>query len=236
MATYVLVHGAWHGGWCWEHVASRLRAQGHRVFCPTLTGLGERAHLLTREVNLSTHIADVVGVLEAEELSGVVLCGHSYGGIVITGVAARAKARLRQLVYLDSAIVEDGQTWASIGLPEIVAERRKSAQESSGGVSVPVPKAEVFGLLEPADISWVQRRMTPQPFGGYDEKMHWGGPIGNGVPKVYVDCTDPVYAGLNPVKERYRGKPGWPFVELKTGHDAMVSAPEETAQLLLKFA
>lgn len=211
-------------------------AAGHRVFCPTLTGLGERAHLLSREVNLTTHIQDVVALLEAEELSDVVLCGHSYGGIVITGVAARAKERLRQLVYLDSAIVEDGATWASIGLPEIVAERRKSAQESSGGVSLPVPKAEVFGLTDPDDIDWVQRRMTPHPFGGYEQKMHWGRPVGNGVPKIYVDCTDPAYAGLAPVKERYRDKPGWSFVELKTGHDAMVSAPVETAKLLLEFA
>ena len=230
------MHGAWHGGWCWRRVADLLTAKGHRVFCPTLTGLGERAHLLTREVKLTTHIQDVVGLLESEELNEVVLVGHSYGGIVITGVAARAKARLRQLVYLDSAIVEDGASWASIGLPEIVAERRRSARESSGGVSVPVPKAEVFGLLEPADIAWVQRRMTPQPFGGYDEEMRWGGPVGNGLPKVYVDCTDPVYTGLNPVKERYRGKRGWPFVEIKTGHDAMVSAPGETAKLLLEYS
>jgi len=232
----VLVHGAWHGGWCWRRVSDRLLAAGHRVFCPTLTGLGERAHLLSRDVNLTTHIQDVVALLEAEELSDVVLVGHSYGGIVITGVAARAKARLRQLVYLDSAVVEDGASWASIGLPEIVAERRKSAQQSSGGVSVPVPKAEVFGLLEPADIAWVQRRMTPQPFGGFDEVLRWGGPVGNGLPKVYVDCVEPAFAGLAPVKERYRGKPGWPFVELKTGHDAMVSAPEATAQLLLNFS
>ncbi len=235
-STYVLVHGAWHGGWCWRHVAHRLVAAGHRVFCPTLTGLGERAHLLTREVKISTHIQDVVALLEAEELEKVVLVGHSYGGIVITGVAARAKARLKQLVYLDSAIVEDGASWASIGLPEVVAERRKAAQESSGGVSLPVPDARVFGLLRPDDIAWVQRRLTPQPFGGYEEKMHWGGPVGNGVPKVYVDCTDPAYAGLAPVKERYRGKPGWPFAQLRTGHDAMVSAPAETAQLLLGFA
>ena len=234
--SYVLVHGAWHGGWCWRRVADRLVAAGHRVFCPTLTGLGERAHLLTRGVNISTHVQDVVALLEAEELEQVVLVGHSYGGIVITGVAARAKARLRQLVYLDSAIVEDGASWASIGLPEVVAERRRTAQESSGGVSVPVPKAEVFGLTKADEIAWVQRRMTPQPFGGYDETMRWGGPVGNGLSKVYVDCTDPVYAGLNPVKERYRGKPGWTFVELKTGHDAMVSAPAETAKLLLEFA
>jgi pimeloyl-ACP methyl ester carboxylesterase len=232
----VLVHGAWHGGWCWRRVADRLIAAGHRVFCPTLTGLGERAHLLSREVNLETHITDVVGLLEAEELGQVVLVGHSYGGIVITGVAARAKARLRQLVYLDSAIVEDGASWASIGLPQVVAERRKAAQEFSGGVSLPVPKAEVFGLSNPKDLEWVQRRMTPHPFGGYDQAMRWNGPVGNGLPKLYVDCTDPAYAGLAPVKARYRGKPDWPFAELKTGHDAMVSAPEETAQLLLKFS
>lgn len=234
-SNYVLVHGAWHGGWCWRRVSDRLTAAGHRVFCPTLTGLGERAHLLSREVNMTVHIADVVGLLEAEELEGVVLVGHSYGGIVITGVAARAKARLRQLVYLDSAIVEDGESWSSAHTPQIQAERRKLA-EPSGGVSMPVPKAEVFGLRDPQDLAWVQRRMTPQPFAPYDQKMNWGGPVGNGVPKLYVDCTDPAYAGLAPVKQRIRGNPAWRFVELKTGHDAMVSAPEETTKLLLKFS
>ena len=233
--TYVLVHGAWHGGWCWRRVADLLKAQGHRVFCPTLTGLGERAHLLSREVNMTTHINDVIAVLEAEELEDVVLVGHSYGGIVITGVAAKAKSRLWQLVYLDSAIVEDGDSWSSAHSPEVQAERRKLA-ESSGGVSMPVPKAEVFGVLKPEDIDWVQRRLTPQPFAPYDQKMHWGGPVGNGLPKIYVDCTEPAYAGLAGVKNKYRGKPGWPFAEIRTGHDAMVSAPAETAQLLLGFA
>jgi pimeloyl-ACP methyl ester carboxylesterase len=184
---------------------------------------------------MSTHIEDVAGVLETEELTGVVLVGHSYGGMVITGVAARAKARIRQLVYLDSAVVEDGEAWSTAHTPQVQADRRKLA-EPSGGVSMPVPKAEVFGLRKPEDLEWVQRRMTPQPFGPYDQKLHWGGPVGNGLPKVYVDCTDPVYTGLTPVKDRYRGKPGWPFIELKTGHDAMVSAPEETAKLLLGFA
>jgi pimeloyl-ACP methyl ester carboxylesterase len=206
------------------------------VFCPTLTGLGERAHLLSRSVNISTHIADVLGVLEAEALENVVLAGHSYCGIVITGVAARAKARLRQLVYLDSAIVEDGGTWAGVAPPAVAAERRRLAQESSGGLSMPVPKAEVFGLREPKDLEWVQRRLTPHPFACYEETMRWGGPVGNGLPKVYVDCTDPAYAGLAALKDRYRGGTGWPFTELKTGHDAMVSAPEGTAKLLLGFA
>jgi pimeloyl-ACP methyl ester carboxylesterase len=233
--TYVLVHGAWHGGWCWRRVADRLKAQGHRVFCPTLTGLGERAHLLTREVNMTTHINDVLAVLEAEELEDVVLVGHSYAGIVITGVAAKAKSRLWQLVYLDAAIVEDGEAWSSAHTPQMQAERRKLA-EASGGVSLPVPKAEVFGLREPEDLDWVQRRLTPQPFAPYDQKMQWGGPVGNGLPKVYVDCVDPVYAGLTPAKDRIRGKKEWPFIVLKTGHDAMVSAPEDTAKLLLGFA
>jgi hypothetical protein len=99
-----------------------------------------------------------------------------------------------------------------------------------------VPEAKVFGLSDPKDLEWVQRRMTPHPFGGYDQPMRWGCPVGNGIPKVYADCTDPAYAGLAPVKNRYRGKPEWPFREIKTGHDAMVSAPEETAKLLLEFA
>jgi len=233
--NYVLVHGAWHGGWCWRRVSDRLAAAGHRVFCPTLTGLGERAHLLSREVNLTTHIQDVVAVLESEELNEVVLVGHSYGGIVITGVAARAKARLKQLVYLDSAIVADGESWSDALPPEAVVARRKAGAES-GGVSLPLPKAEFFGVEDPADRAWVDRRMTPQPFGPFDQKMRWGGPIGNGVPKLYVDCVDPAFPGLAGVKNRYRGTPGWTWTEIRTGHDAMVSAPEETAKLLLEFA
>jgi pimeloyl-ACP methyl ester carboxylesterase len=236
VANFVLVHGAWHGGWCWRRVADRLAGAGHRVFCPTLTGLGERAHLLTPEVGLDTHIADVVGLLEAEELQEVVLVGHSYAGIVITGVADCAKARLRKLIYLDAAVVEDGHAWSGHALPEIAAERRRLAQASSGGLSMPVPEAEVFGLRDAAGLAWVQRRLTPHPFRPFDQKMRWKNPIGNGVPKVYVECVDPAYANLAAVRDRYRGQPGWQFVALKTGHDAMVSAPEETARLLEGFA
>ncbi|MGQ0511847.1 MAG: alpha/beta fold hydrolase [Betaproteobacteria bacterium] len=235
-STFVLVHGAWHGGWCWRRVSDRLLAAGHRVFCPTLTGLGEKAHLLTREVNLTTHIQDVVGLLEAEELKDVVLVGHSYGGIVITGVAAHARARLRQLVYLDSALVEDGAAWSGVAPPAMAAERRRLAQESSGGLSLPAPKAEVFGVLDAADQAWVERRLTPHPFASYDQKMNWGGPIGNGLPRIYVDCTNPASASLAEMKKLYRGRPEWYFEELNTGHDAMVSAPEETTRILLRYA
>lgn len=234
--TYVLVHGAFHGGWCWRRVAERLAAAGRRVFVPTLTGLGERAHLLSREINLDTHVRDVVALFEAEEIADAVLVGHSYGGIVITGVAARMREKIRQLVYLDAALVGDGESWSDAVPPEAAAARRKAAAETSGGLTIPAPDAAFFGITDPADQAWVDRRLTPHPFAAFDQKMHWGGPLGNGLPKVYIDCVDPVFPGLAAVKARYRGKPGWPFVELKTGHDAMVSAPEETAKLLLEFS
>jgi pimeloyl-ACP methyl ester carboxylesterase len=230
------VHGAWHGGWCWRRVADRLAAAGHRALCPTLTGLGERAHLLSPEVDLDTHIQDVIGLLEAEELNDVVLVGHSYAGIVITGVAARAKARLRQLVYLDALLVEDGHSWAQSSPPEVAEARRRSVVVSRGVKCIPAPDPAIYGFADPADTEWVRRRLTPHPFAAFDQKMDWGGPLGNGLPKTYVDCTDPAIPILTPTKERIRGTPGWEFVGLKTGHDLMVSAPEATTRILLQYA
>jgi len=206
------------------------------VFCPTLTGLGERRHLLSSEVNLETHIQDVVGLLEAEELTDIVLVGHSYGGIVITGVAARAKARLRQLVYLDAVLVEDGQAWSDVFPPEVVETRRKSAVMQGGVKTIPAPDPAIYGFADPADTEWVRRRMTPHPFATFDQRMHWGGAIGNGLPKAYIDCREPAMPALAAIKERHRGKPGSSFIDLKTGHDLMVSAPEETTRILLQYA
>ena len=206
------------------------------MFCPTLTGLGERAHLLDRNVNLDTHFSDVICLIEAEELTEVVLVGHSYGGIVITGVAARIPGRIRQLVYLDSALVEDGHSWSEVLPADLAAARRKTAAETSGGLSLPAPKPQFYGVTDPDDCAWLERRMTPQPFAAFDQKMHWGGPIGNGLPKVYIDCSEPAFAGFTAMKAHYRSRPDWTFIELATGHDAMVSAPEATAKLLLEFS
>jgi pimeloyl-ACP methyl ester carboxylesterase len=229
-----LVHGAWHGGWCWRRVAERLEKQGHRVFTPTLTGLGERAHLLTSAVDVETHIRDVLGMMEAEELEDVVLAGHSYAGLVISGVAARARRRLRRLVYLDALIVEDGQSWAEAFPPEVAEARRKSAVVTNGVKTIPPPDPAIYGFADPADTEWVRRRMTPHPFAAFEQKMRWGGAVGNGLPKVYVDCISPKLAALDAMKQRHRA--AWEFVELNTGHDLMVSAPEETAQILLRSA
>ena len=234
--NYVLVHGAWHGGWCWRRVSDRLVAAGHRVFAPSLTGLGDRRHLLTGETSLDTHIQDIIGLIEAEELREVILVGHSYGGIVITGVAAKIPDRLKQLIYLDAVLVEDGDSWSTAHPPDIVAARRKSVQESGGGPIWPVPKSAAFGLLDADDQAWVDRRLTPHPASTYEQPMHWGGPIGNHLPKVYVDCTDPAMPALRAMKNAYRGKAEWPFIEIRTGHDAMVTAPKELTEILFRFA
>jgi len=232
----VLVHGAWHGGWCWRRVADRLQQAGHRVFTPTLTGVGERRHLLRAEVDLETHIRDILGVLDAEELENVVLVGHSYAGLVISGVAARAPKRLRRLVYLDALLVEDGQSWAEAFPPEVTEARRKSVVMTDGVKTIPAPDPAIYGFADPADTEWVRRRLTPHPFAPFEQKARWGGPLGGGVRRIYIDCTQPALAALGTMKDRYRGKPEWPFVELKTGHDAMVSAPEALARLLLEAA
>jgi pimeloyl-ACP methyl ester carboxylesterase len=230
------VHGAWHGGWCWRRVEDRLRKAGHRVFTPTLTGVGERRHLLTAATDLETHIQDVLGLLEAEELEGVVLCGHSYAGLVISGVAARAKERIRQLVYLDALLAEDGQSWAEAFPPDVAEARRKGATVTNGVKTIPAPDPEIYGFADPADTVWVRRRLTPHPYAAFEQKSRLDGPLGSGLPRLYIECTTPPIAALATIKDRYRGKPGWPFAELKTGHDAMLSAPGELTRLLLQFA
>jgi pimeloyl-ACP methyl ester carboxylesterase len=230
------VHGAWHGGWCWRRVAERLQKAGHRVFAPTLTGVGERRHLLSASVDLETHIQDILGMLEAEELESVVLAGHSYAGLVISGVAARATSRIRQLVYLDALLAEDGHSWADAFPPDIAEARRKGATVTSGVKTLPPPDPEIYGFADPADTEWVRRRLTPHPYAAFEQKSRLDGPPGSGLPRLYIDCTTPPIAALSTIKDRYRGKPDWPFIEMRTGHDLMVSAPEETARILLRYA
>lgn len=230
--AFVLVHGAWHGGWCWRAVADLLRARGHRVFAPTLTGLGERRHHLSRDISLATFVADVAGVMEAEELSDVILVGHSHGGAVISGVADRMPERIRHLVYLDATILQDGESAFGVLPGEVVAERRRRVAET-GGVAMPVPDVSAFGI--PADhprADWVRRRLTPHPVGSYESPLALSHPVGNGRPSTYISCTDPLYLPLQPARDWARAQPGWTWRELATGHDAMVLAPEALADML----
>lgn len=229
--TFVLVHGVWHGGWCWQRVADILRARGHRVLTPTHTGLGERCHLLSKDVTMAVFVDDIVNHLRWEDLNDVLLVGHSFGGAPITGAADACPDRIALLIYLDGAIMESGETWFGLLPPDIAEDRMKAAEETSGGVSLPVAPVESFGVTDPEDIAFLQPRLTPHPVATFSTPLELHGPTANGLPAAYITCTAPAYGpatlGLQRVKQA-----GWPIAELATGHDAMVTAPLKTADLL----
>ena len=234
MTDFVLLHGAFHGGWCWARVAPILRAAGHRVFTPTQTGLGDRAHLLHAGITLTTFVDDLVAVLETAELSGAVVVGHSFGGNAITGAAERVPERIAHLVYLDAVVPRDGVSPLEVSVPEIAAERRRSGA-ATGNVSIAPPDPQMFGVPEGPDADWVRRRMTPHPFGSMNTVLALRQPPGNGLPCTYVFCTDPVYSSLAWARERAKGL-GFAWRELAAGHDCMVTALDETAALLMEIA
>jgi pimeloyl-ACP methyl ester carboxylesterase len=225
----VLVHGAWHGGWCWKRVTPLLRAAGHEVFTPTLTGLGERVHLAGKNIDLAMHITDVLNVLKTEELADVVLVGHSYAGLVITGVADQAGDKLHSLVYLDAFVPDNGKS-----LLDYVSPERRPAIEKAGEASghvEPFP-AEAFGI-KAADKEWVTRRLTRQPYATFSQPLQ----LGNGetrLPRTYVYCTSPAMGPFDQFAMRLRDKPTWRFHELKTGHDCMITDPDAVAQFVLE--
>ncbi len=237
--AFVLVHGAWHGAWCWSRVVPLLRASDQPAHAVTLTGVGERAHLLRRDIGLATHIADVVSLIENEELTDVVLVGHSYGGLVITGAADAWLARggdrrLRHLVYVDAVVPHPGECWASHHGADLVASRVAAAAADPRG-ALPPPDAGLFGLTG-ADKDWVNRRQTPHPFAMYQEPLQFDARRVAEVPRTFVDCTDPAWPSIAPMRRRVRAEPGWRVVEIATGHDAMVSAPRALADVLLACA
>jgi pimeloyl-ACP methyl ester carboxylesterase len=228
---FVLVHGAWHGGWCWRRVARLLREAGHEVFTPTLTGFGERAHLLGADIGPDTLVQDVVAVLENEELTDVVLVGHSFGALVALAVAERVPSRVRRIVLLDGLVVEAGEP-AFAGLPPGSAAARTAAADATGGMAFPPPGSAAFGLTDPEDIAWADRRLTPHPLRTYAEPFPLHAPLGAGRPVTYVCCTDPAYPAVHSA-HAIAHREGWAVRELAAGHDAMISAPAATAELLM---
>jgi len=161
--TFVLVHGAWHGGWCWRRVADLLRKDGHLVFTPTLTGFGERVHLTRPDLTLEDFATDLVNVITAEELSDIILVGHSFGGNPVSVVGDRVPELLKQLVFLDTLLLKNGESGFSQLDSAIVAQRIELAEKTSGGLTIPPPSPEVFGVVDPADAEWLRRRLTPLP-------------------------------------------------------------------------
>ena len=233
MATFVLVHGAWHGSWCWKRVRKALQAEGHDVFTPTLTGVGERSHLTSPQVTLDTHVADVVNLIRWEELTDVVLCGHSYGGCVITGVADRVPERLRALVYLDAFILENGQSLYDV-LPRAVSEGQAGgARESGDGWRVPPISAEFF-QVNPADMAWVDRQCTPQPLATFQHRLR----VDNVFPAskiTHILATGWQQSPFSPFHEIAKRK-GWKTLTIDCGHDVMLDKPAELAAMLRSAA
>lgn len=238
--VYVLVHGAWHGGWCWKKVAERLRAAGCRVFTPTCTGLGDRAHLLSPEVGLATFIEDVVSTIETEELNDVILVGHSFGGTIISGAVDALPDRIGHVVYLDAFLPKSGRSPFSLIPPDLVEARRKAAIEVPGlggkTLALPVPPPGVFGVTDPSDVAWLTRHLRPHPIKTYEDVLVLAHPaLGAGRPKTFIACTIPQYATLDPTHQWVRSQPDWTYKELATGHDAMVTAPDELTDMLLRL-
>jgi pimeloyl-ACP methyl ester carboxylesterase len=242
MANYVLVHGAWHGGWCYRDTSAALRKAGHRVLTPTHTGVGQRAHLNAENITLETHIRDVLGCIEAEELDDVILVGHSYGGMVITGVADRLGGRIKSLVYLDAFVPEHGDSL--IGLlrvalaPDVamqfIGAFRGAALDKHSGMMQPIP-AEVFNVV--ADKrAWVERRCTPQALATFEVPLLLEGGGSAVKQRVYIlaDGWDP--SPFRHFAKKHTGAAGWEVVTFPCGHDVMVDMPNELAEKLSSLA
>lgn len=229
--VYVLVHGAWHGGWAWQRVSSELRAHGGIVYTPTLSGLGERKNILSPAINLETHITDIVNLIEMEDLHDVILVGHSYAGTVIAGVADRIPQRLSKLVFLDALLIGNGESPFSVQ-PKAVQDLMKKSAEKDNGLTIPAWSAETFGVSKPDDISWVNARLTGHPFRTFAQTLVLHHPYGNHLPLIYISCTVNQLPAIVPYAEKAKNSKEWKYYALKTGHDAMITEPVKTAALL----
>src|SRR4051794_5726158 len=237
MATYVLVHGGGHGGWCYRKVAALLRRAGHDVFTPTLTGLGERSHLVSPDVDLDMHIADVVAVLHYDDLREVILVGHSYGGMVITGVADRAADRIGRLVFLDAANPRNGESLLDVTGPSLaVAREFGQVVEGVELVLLPTPDAGTFyGVNDADDLAWMAERLTPQPWKCFEQPLKlenedelWA------IPQYHIVCTSTLTT-RDPeliANARQQGR----LWAIDTGHDLMITEPQAVVDALLEVA
>jgi len=245
MATYVLVGGAWLGGWCWQNVTGSLRQAGHEVFPVTLTGLGERAHVASRDVDLETHITDVVNLVEFEDLRDLILVGHSYAGIVVTGVADRIPDRISLLAYLDAGPVPDGTSYLETQSPEVRQLSEQRVAEEGDGWRLPIPSWEdlenVYGAsLEGLDedlLNLWRSRAVDQPFGTYTRPLRLESPAREALPKLLIACSFPLEQVREMIAQghawfREMAGPEWRLEELPTGHWPMFSRPDDLASLL----
>jgi pimeloyl-ACP methyl ester carboxylesterase len=242
MATFVLVHGEYLGGWCWRLLAPVLREAGHEVYTPTLSGLGDRSAMLSPDIGLDTQIEDVANLLIYEDLSDVILVGHGYGGAVVTGVAELMARRVAHLVYLDAFILRDGESvWGHLSEEE---QAFIQLQLNMNFETWKLPPQEVADLVEVAWVegwsealaSWSAARLSAQPLKPAKDaiKLRGGGAF-DALPRTYIRCTLSQEFGLPDMVERAKAS-GWPLIELQAGHTPQISAPELLIPVLLQIA
>jgi pimeloyl-ACP methyl ester carboxylesterase len=231
--TFVLVHGAYHGAWCWSGVAAALAEKQHRIFAVTQTGLGDRRHLAAAATHIDVFVDDIANAIETEELDDVILVGHSFGGIPITGVAARMPTRIRSLVYLDAGVPDVGGSAISPLSVPVQEQLRQSVVRVNGVDTLmpPNPLPAYWGLAG-ADAAWVKRRVTPHPFATWITPLQYNKDNWEKVPRTYVQCTAPRHPALAELQAKLRANPKWKWIEFPSGHDAMVSYPVELARVL----
>lgn len=223
--TFVLIHGAWHGAWCWQLLTPLLEARGHQVIAPTLAGLGERAREISADITLDTHIEEVAALLDRQRVQNAVLVGHSYAGVVISGVADRVPHRLRRLVFLDAVIVENGQALGGA-----------TPVKAGGSAALAPMPASAFGVFDAVERAWVESNLTPHPANTFTTPLRLTNPLGNGLRCIYVACTRPPMMAHGRYLQMARSRLGWQVEELATGHDAMITAPTPLADLLVRIA
>jgi pimeloyl-ACP methyl ester carboxylesterase len=230
MATFLVAHGAWSAGWGWKKMHPLMAARGHRLMTPTLTGLGERAHLARPEIDLETHIADIVGVLKFEDLADVMLIGHSYGGMVATGAADRARKRIARLIYIDAFAPDDGESVFDCLPPAVRAQRQAGA-----GTDWRIPPGPMPPDTSPEDRAWAEPKRLPQPVKTFEQKLKFQhGPLT--LPRHYIYCT------RHSPDDRFRTfyerakREGWDASEIDASHNPHITNPVALADLLTKIA
>jgi pimeloyl-ACP methyl ester carboxylesterase len=241
MSTFLLVHGAWHSGRCWDRVVPLLESAGHLVIAPSLTGYGENAHLLGPEVGLDTHVEDVVSLIQERDLTDVILVGHSYAGLVISSAANQVPDRIAQLVYLDAMVPEDGET--AVDVQPMTQKLIDLAAKSDSGWRVPPlpelpPPFGLFGVTDPADVAWLRTMLSDQPILCLRQPVRLDNPAVRAIPRTHIHCVGAKPEGITrrpvPVVQP-NGSPAQVW-ELPTGHDCMITMPAELSELLLKLA
>jgi len=230
--TFLVCHGAWSAGWAWKKMHPLMQAAGHRLITPSYTGLGERAHLANPSIDLEAHIQDVLAVIKYEDLSDIVLLGHSYGGMVATGVADRARERVAQLIYLDAYVPRDGQSL--FDLNEVAIEKMREAARNGDGWRIPpVPTPPD---TSPADVEWLTARRIDMPLKCFEQrlKLQHGEPA---LPRSYIYATRITPADtFGQFAKRTKNEAGWRYFEIDASHSPNVTAPEALMALLMEIA